>query len=121
MKTEIQEKFTRIREEKRILIVNLIRELLLDVVRHAKTDIAYLSVTSDKSHIFIRVEDMGVGFNVEQERRIRRERAHMGLFSIRERISLFGGDLDIVSSIGKGTKVTMKIPFDPGRQRLSVE
>lgn len=57
------------REEEQILIVNLVRELLYNVAKHAKTDKAAIEVRLDKKHIFIKVEDKGVGFDLEQEKK----------------------------------------------------
>jgi signal transduction histidine kinase len=34
-----------------------------------------------------------------------------GLFSIRERLSHLGGHLDVVSTLGQGTKVTVDVPL----------
>jgi PAS domain S-box-containing protein len=109
----ISEGFSDIREEERLLIVNLTKELLTNIVKHAKTPLASLSVGRDAHHILITVEDNGVGFDFERERKIARTKDHMGLFSIEERLNLFGGTLQVSSSPGAGAKILMTLPFDP--------
>lgn len=117
----IEEKFRIIREDERVLLVLLVQELLLNVVKHAKTKNANLIVSRDDKHINICVEDKGAGFDLKQEKNFARKKAHFGLFSIEERLRLFGGSLDITSSPGMGTRISMKLPFDSRFQQLSVE
>lgn len=119
--TVFPDSFRVLRNDERVLVVQLVKELLLNIVKHAKTSKATIIATKDQNHIFITVEDKGVGFIPELGKRIAGGLAHMGLFSIEERLRLFGGDLLIESSPGKGTKVTMKIPYDPVKEQLSVE
>jgi PAS domain S-box-containing protein len=117
----ISESFTMIREEERVLLVQLVRELLHNVVRHAGTVHARLTVSRDEKYIAIEVADAGVGFDVRQKRREARKNKQYGLFSIEERLRLIGGCLRIDSSPGHGTLVQMMVPFNPERRQLSVE
>lgn len=118
---EIREGFTIFPEDERVLIVNLTRELLLNVIKHAGVSSASLCVYRRENHIVVEVEDKGVGFDFEMERAIAQERNHLGLFSIKERLCLFGGTLTIESQVGHGTKMIMTLPFDPNQKKLSVE
>lgn len=110
-----------IHEDERVMLVQLVQELLLNVVKHAGTGKAIISATRDNRHIFIKIEDRGIGFDVNKEREIAQEKTHMGLFSIQERLRLFGGEVQIESTAGKGTSVIMVMPYDPKSQQLSVE
>ncbi len=123
LKTDVcvSDDFRIINEEERILLVQLVRELLMNIVKHAKTDAANIAVSRDQKHILIEVEDKGVGFELGELEKTEYEGIHMGLFSIEERLRLFGGDLNIESKEGKGTKILMKLPFDSEIQQLSVE
>ncbi|MFP4013878.1 MAG: PAS domain-containing sensor histidine kinase [Chitinispirillaceae bacterium] len=107
--------------EERILLVQLVQELLLNVVKHAEAGVAALSVSSDNEHIFLTVEDKGVGFDLDAEQAIARGRTHMGLFSIEERLRLFGGSIRIHTAPGKGTRITIKMPFNSKLQQFGVE
>jgi two-component system sensor histidine kinase DegS len=62
--------------------------------------------------ISIFVEDKGVGFDSDaMQNSLGGGSEKIGLFSIKERLRLFGGELDIKSEIGKGTRVTITIPL----------
>lgn len=117
----VSDNFRIINEEERILLVQLVRELLMNIVKHAKTDAANIEVSRDQKHILIVVEDKGVGFEMGIIKDAEHGNIHLGLFSIEERLRLFGGDLTIESKKGKGTKILMKLPFDSEIQQLSVE
>ncbi len=94
-----------------ILIVQLMRELLFNIIKHAKTREVVISGNLEKDRIAITVEDRGVGFDVEAVRKRPYGAAEMGLFSIEERLRLFGGQLKMESQIGKGTRMTLVIPL----------
>jgi PAS domain S-box-containing protein len=118
---EIQDPFLFLPEEERILIVNLIRELLYNVVKHAGTQSADVIVDHDLNHIIIKTIDKGSGFDLKNEILMIKNKTHTGLFSIEERLRFFGGTLIVDSQPGKGTTIIMTMPFDPKHKQLCVE
>jgi signal transduction histidine kinase len=95
----------------RVLLFQAIRELLFNVVKHAGVNHARVEITDQEGHMVIRVIDEGHGFDVAQlEDRIEQE-GGFGLFSVRERIALFGGRMEIDSAPGQGTRVTIYTPI----------
>ena len=95
----------------RLLLVQLVRELFTNIVKHAKTNKAQLSVTCDKETITMVVRDRGAGFDVAKVRKVARAREAIGLFSIEERLELIGGRLEIESAPGKGTVARIIVPI----------
>jgi signal transduction histidine kinase len=61
------------------------------------------------------VTDDGVGFDLVKA--ARRQKS-VGLLSMRERAELIGGTLQIQSTHGKGTAVTLLLPADGAIERL---
>lgn len=104
-------------ETDRILIVQLVRELLFNVVKHARARDVVVSGSRTRERLRITVEDRGVGFDVQEVRRRGIRTAGMGIFSIEERLRLFGGTLDIESTPGKGTRATITMPLSDGGVR----
>jgi signal transduction histidine kinase len=90
----------------KILLFNAVRELLFNVVKHAGTCEARLEVNTREDSLLIRVTDDGAGFDPTGGA----TDAGYGLFSIRERLALFGGTLEIESSPGEGARFTLIAP-----------
>ena len=110
----IDEKSDIIDKNLRELVLQLVRELLFNVVKHASTDRASLTVSSAGNNLVIQVEDDGAGFEMDQAQPSPLARTTQdvgyGLYSVRERLGLFGGQMDIVSAPGEGTRVKIIVP-----------
>jgi PAS domain S-box-containing protein len=98
----------------RTLLFECVRELLFNVVKHAKTnDAAIVSKISRDGRMIIVVSDKGMGFDpYSLAGDQRKTEASFGLFSIRERLSFFGGLLTIRSSPGTGTRMELSVPVE---------
>ena len=88
-----------------------VRELLINVVRHANANSVKVSIRKVGEQICVSVEDDGRGFNVEDIAVIAARKGGFGLFSIRERLEQLWGQFEIESEPGRGTKVTMMAPL----------
>jgi signal transduction histidine kinase len=75
---------------------------------HAKT-ITLIAELSQKS-LDIRVEDDGIGFQMERQRKLNEMLAHrhFGLVGMFERANLIGAEIDIDSSLGGGTRIRVR-------------
>ena len=82
-------------------IVQLTREALSNVVRHAQARRALVRLTRTRSNAQLRIEDDGVGFDVTSDS------AGNGLRNMRERAAAMGGRLEVTSGAGKGTKLLL--------------
>ncbi len=95
----------------RILLFQAVRELLVNVAKHAKAGKAGISTRKVRNHIKITVEDDGVGFDVPAVRSRDYTKGGFGLFNIRERLDQIGGSVEIHSSSGHGTRITLIAPL----------
>ncbi|MDX1545442.1 MAG: PAS domain S-box protein, partial [Rhodothermales bacterium] len=100
-------------EDLRVLLFQLIRELLFNVVKHAGVDHARITAAVKEESIMIGIEDDGVGFDPAALEGNNRPDDGFGLVSVRERLRLFGGRLDIESTPGEGTCMTIVTPLLP--------
>jgi signal transduction histidine kinase len=98
-------------DDVRVLLFQAVRELLNNVVKHAKTSQAFLTVDKDAHDIRITVEDDGRGFNVAQAFPTTARPNGFGLFNIRERLNQFGGKMKIDSQPDRGTRITLTAPL----------
>ena len=94
-----------------ILLFQCVRELLVNVVKHAATSTCALVTTSAQGRFRVTVRDSGAGFDANRALDRRDQLRGYGLFSIRERLSHFDGVVSITSEPGKGTTVTLEVPL----------
>lgn len=87
------------------MLFRCIRELLINVARHAVIGQAHVEVVESASEVVFVIEDGGRGFQDESSD------AGFGLASIRERMAYMGGSLQIDSQPGQGTRVTLRMPL----------
>lgn len=97
----------------RVLVFHSVRELLFNVVKHAGVQSARLSARRDADQLIVELIDRGAGFDVGQV--LDRDHGGLGLRTIRERLRFHGGDLEIESAPGEGTRKTLRIPLAPQR------
>lgn len=94
--------------EQRVLLYEIVRELLFNVVKHAQVQQAQVIVQEETKGITTIVTDHGQGFDVTEA--LAEGNSGFGLRSIRERLHLFGGHANIRSTLGVGTQVTLFLP-----------
>lgn len=94
----------------RAVVFRVVRELLINVAKHAMVDAASISIETWGEGCTVVVEDAGVGF--EPRTVFERSTPGFGLVSVRERIELLGGRASFVSAPGAGTVVRLTIPFE---------
>ncbi len=88
-----------------VLLFRAVRELLINVAKHAKATRAVVRVRHPGDHIEVVVEDDGVAFDPA-----RIDGRGLGLSSIRERLESLRGRVKIDSKAGKGTAITLLAP-----------
>jgi PAS domain S-box-containing protein len=104
-----------------VLLFQSVRELVNNVVKHAKARNLKITASRVRSNICITVEDDGLGFDMarvisDRERSTRKDASDysprgFGLFNIRERLDHIGGSIEIHSKSGRGTRVTLIAPL----------
>jgi signal transduction histidine kinase len=96
----------------RTLLFSAVRELLVNVVKHARARSAQVSVSRDDEHVRISVADDGVGCETEATSSTLNG-SGFGLFNIRERLGHLGGRLEVASDPGAGYRATLVAPIRP--------
>ena len=95
-----------------MLLYQSVRELLINVIKHAKTSRAVLSVALENTDLLkIVVQDEGKGFDPSSLHINAAASEHFGIFSVRERMEALGGWCRADSAPGKGTTVTLGLPL----------
>jgi PAS domain S-box-containing protein len=87
------------------------RELLLNVVKHAGTKKAQLTLASDDHTLVVQVTDSGIGFDPPAATAGHAGSIGYGLYNVQQRIEQLGGRFAVESAPGRGTSVALMMPF----------
>ncbi|MEA2693977.1 MAG: hypothetical protein QOJ16_3364 [Acidobacteriota bacterium] len=92
------------------LVFRLVQEALTNVVKHSGVDRARVSVRRSGERLELEVADSGQGF---EPRAVlgKGSTVGSGLRGIRDRLELFGGRLELVSTPGEGTVLSATVPL----------
>ena len=94
----------------RSLIHRVVQELVRNVAKHAAAHRVELTITEDRDEVRLALTDDGQGFDLGALGE-RRRRGHMGLLLVEQRVQDAGGMLQVTSTLGRGTKVVMRLPL----------
>lgn len=81
------------------------REAVRNAIRHAAPSHLTVSLTIEETSALAVVTDDGKGFNVHEQKNTG------GLASMRERVLLLRGQLELISAPGQGTRVQVHVPL----------
>ncbi len=95
----------------RFFLFQAVRELLINIVKHAQASKAKIKMSINNNKPRISVEDNGIGFANSSVKNI-----GYGLFNIRERMNHISGRFQIKSKPGSGTRVILVAPFNPDKR-----
>lgn len=109
-------------EDQAILLFQSTRELFFNVIKHAGTNRATLSLGKEKGVLRITVGDEGKGFHPTKGTAtpFTEQSMKFGLFSLRERMISLGGSFAIESQPTHGTTASLMLPLAMQREKRSI-
>lgn len=87
-------------------VFRIVQEALTNILRHANASRVIIGMREENQAILVTVSDNGRGIT-ELEKL---NRNSLGLFGMRERANLVGGDLEIEGKAGRGTVLSVRLP-----------
>jgi signal transduction histidine kinase len=99
-------------EHQAILLFQTVRELLTNVVKHAQSDEATVSLDQHMGTLRMEVRDNGAGFDPVAVKKNTENFSKFGLFSIGERMQALGGTFEVESMPGHGTIARLTLPVN---------
>jgi signal transduction histidine kinase len=98
-------------DELRIVLFSAVRELLMNIAKHANAQTAKVTIRRINENVAIHVADNGIGFSPSKMNIYLHEHKGFGLFSIRERLRHLSGQMEIRSARGRGTRIILTAPL----------
>ena len=96
-------------QQMRLMLFQTLRELLFNIVKHAGTSQAAITVERDDQRARITISDEGRGFDVGAV--MSDPKVAHGLLVIQDRLSLLSCTMEMTSEPGKGTRVVIEAPL----------
>jgi len=87
-----------------LTIYRIIQEALTNIRKYAEVTEAAVTIREIDQTVRVMIEDKGKGFDMLTQSR------GVGLFSMDERARAVGGEISILTSPGKGTKIILEVP-----------
>lgn len=92
-------------------LLRIAQEALSNILKHAQATSAGVRLTFGRSKLTLEVADNGIGFDVDAILSTHSTTRNLGLLGMIERAEICGGELNIRSSAGGGTKLTAVVPI----------
>lgn len=102
----------------RIMLFQGVRELVMNAIKHSQSSAVSIRLSAHGDSIVCSVRDDGKGFPSRALRAGAPRHDGMGLFNIRERLQLIGGNLKISSRPGRGTTAEITAPRELATEPL---
>jgi signal transduction histidine kinase len=97
-------------------IYRILQEILNNIGKHSGTKKVNLNTINRADSLCIEITDFGCGFDTPNLAGSQQEKGCLGLNTIRERVTILGGTIDIQSFIEKGTRFTLLLPHSREKQ-----
>jgi signal transduction histidine kinase len=91
-----------------LTLFRVLQECLSNSAKHAQARSVDVKIAYGADHVVLSVRDDGKGFDAA-----RTPAGHYGLLNMRERAMKVGGQLIVDTAPGKGSHITLQIPFSP--------
>jgi signal transduction histidine kinase len=105
----------RFRPEMEITLFRIVQEAVLNIARHARAENVIILFKIEQDDVHVEIEDDGEGFDLNllsiSPKHDLTDRRGLGILSMKERVMLIGGKIDICSMPGLGTQVDIRIPL----------
>ena len=101
-------------------LFRIIQETLNNVLKHAQASQAKVTLTKERVHLRLVVEDDGRGFDASRLASLAPDQRGLGLHEITERAKMMRGRADIQSRPGQGTRLTVEVPTCQNEQRTII-
>lgn len=94
-----------------IACFRVVQEALTNAVKHARAQHIWIELEQSDALLELVVRDDGVGFDVTNTLDRAAASPNLGLLGMRERMEILGGQLEIESQLGSGTRIHISLPM----------
>ncbi|HUE97951.1 MAG TPA: PAS domain S-box protein [Anaerolineales bacterium] len=109
---------SRLKPDLEMALMRIAQEALFNIAKHANTKEATLVLRQEEDVVYLAIEDKGAGIkSLESARRS----GNHGMTIMRERAEAFGGNFNVTSVPGQGTKIEVLVPVNTDNEGKAEE
>lgn len=97
--------FLELNKDQKLVLIRVIQECLNNAIKHAHPDKITIQLYKNGTSRKIEINDDGKGFDTKQAS------SGSGMFNLNKRMETIGGKFHLTSEVGKGTQITLELPF----------
>jgi len=101
----------KVNSELETALYRVIQEALTNIAKHARAADVHVHLSCTDLLVMVTITDNGIGFNPQEVPALETQKRGFGIMGMQERISSFGGRINIRSRQGAGTQITIEIPL----------
>ncbi len=101
----------RLPSEVEVALFRITQEAVNNIMKHAGAKNVDIDLQCDGEKCVLRIHDDGKGFDVSEITKVDKTGRGVGLFGMKERVTLVGGACNVDSRPGKGTTITSEVPL----------
>ena len=99
-------------EQKAIFLFRMFQEALNNILKHSKASRLDVIMDYEDDRLEMEIRDNGVGFDLPAKQTSISSGSGVGLRSLYNRASIIGAELLVNSEPGKGTRISIKLPYE---------
>jgi two-component system sensor histidine kinase DegS len=108
-KLSVEGQLHRLTTEDEVAVFRIVQEALNNVRVHSQSTEASVRLICDSNRLRVIIQDNGMGFSISDSLTSYTSKGKLGLAGMQERAKLLNGTLDIQSSLGKGTTISLEV------------
>ena len=108
LQTGVEQKLESSRE---IVVYRFVQEAVNNIIKHSGATETVIEMIYGETALDLKITDNGVGFVPEYEKNVAADKTGAGLYNMKKRAALVGGQLKITSEPGHGTEIAIHIPY----------
>lgn len=102
---ESDHSFQKLEKDQKLVLIRVIQECLNNAIKHAQPDQITIQIVQNGPGRKISISDDGKGFDTSQKSQ------GSGMYNLSKRMETIGGKFMLTSIVGKGTQITLELPF----------
>jgi PAS domain S-box-containing protein len=100
------EKDIKVSEQIATAVFRVCQEAFTNIIRYSQASNISISIEIVEENLILIIEDDGIGFDTASVQ----NKKSFGILGMKERVLSLGGKFELISSPGKGTKITVRVP-----------